>query len=175
MDNPRYSIRDDTQVRVLASFLLARIRQDRNEHRYQALLRSANQDLLWSLGVGFWTMQIWKEENRRQMIADDFMCRQLSIKDTASLEACSAYLLNGIVEEDRGRVEAALREMEETGKTIQTEFAWVHPQRGKIRLRFSGMLLERTTAFSTFKGYCRILEPLSPAENENEISAVTGK
>ena len=175
VDNPRYSIRDDTQVRVLASFLLARIRQDRNEHRYQALLRSANQDLLWSLGMGFWTMQIWKEENRRQMIADDFMCRQLSIKDTASLEACSAYLLNGIVEEDRGRVEAALREMEETGKTIQTEFAWVHPQRGKIRLRFSGMLLERTTAFSTFKGYCRILEPLSPAENENEISAVTGK
>lgn len=53
VDNPRYSIRDDTQVRVLASFLLARIRQDRNEHRYQALLRSANQDLLWSLGVGF--------------------------------------------------------------------------------------------------------------------------
>lgn len=172
VDNPRYSIRDDTQVRVLASFLLARIRQDRNEHRYQALLRSANQDLLWSLGVGFWTMQIWKEENRRQMIADDFMCRQLCIKDTASLEACSAYLLNGIVEEDRGRVEAALREMEETGKTIQTEFAWVHPQRGKIRLRFSGMLLERTTAFSTFKGYCRILDPFSPAENENRASGI---
>lgn len=83
-------------------------------------------------------MQIWKEENRRQMIADDFMCRQLSIKDTASLEACSAYLLNGIVEEDRGRVEAALREMEETGKTIQTEFAWVHPQRGISACAFPG-------------------------------------
>lgn len=170
VDNPRYSIRDDTQVRVLASFLLARIRQDRNEHRYQALLRSANQDLLWSLGVGFWTLQIWKAEQRQEMIADDFMRSQLCIKDTASLEACSTYWYNGIAEEDRGRVETALREMAETGKTVQTEFTWNHPRRGRIRLRFSGMLLERTKASCTLKGYCRILDPFCPAENEDGTS-----
>lgn len=176
VDNPRYSIRDDTQVRVLASFLLARIRQDRNEHRYQALLRSANHDLLWSLGVGFWTLQIWKEEQRQEMIADDFMRRQLCIKDTASLEACSVYWYNGIAEEDRPRVEDALREMEETGKTVQTEFTWNHPQRGRIRLRFSGMLLERTKASCTLKGYCRILDPFCLAEKgEDATFADAGK
>lgn len=113
-------------------------RQDRNEHRYQALLRSANQDLLWSLGVGFWTLQVWKTEQRREMIADDFMRRQLGIRETAGLEACSTYWYNGIAEEDRGRVEDALREMEETGKTVQTEFAWNHPQRGRTPCAFPG-------------------------------------
>lgn len=171
VDNPRYSIRDDTQVRVLASFLLARIRQDRNEHRYQALLRSANQDLLWSLGVGFWTLQVWKTEQRREMIADDFMRRQLGIRETAGLEACSTYWYNGITEEDRGRVEDALREMEETGKTVQTEFAWNHPQRGRIRLRFSGMLLEKTKTSCTLKGYCRILDSFCLAEKSVDATS----
>ena len=157
VDNPRYSIRDDTQVRVLASFLLTRIRQDRNEHRYQALLRQSNQDLLRALGVGFWTLQIWKEEHRGEMITDDFMQKMLCVPASASPEACSAYWYGHITHGTRRAVEDALREMERTGKTVQVEYIWTHPKRGDVRLRFSGMLVESTASSSSFKGYCRFL------------------
>lgn len=99
------------------------------------------------------------------------MRRQLGIRETAGLEACSTYWYNGIAEEDRGRVEDALREMEETGKTVQTEFAWNHPQRGRIRLRFSGMLLEKTKTSCTLKGYCRILDSFCLAEKSVDATS----
>lgn len=37
VDNPRYSIHDDTQIRVLATFLLLRYIQNRNEKNHQRL------------------------------------------------------------------------------------------------------------------------------------------
>ena len=52
IDNPRYSVQDDTQVRILSCFLINRIRQERNERRLRALLRADYDHILSALGVG---------------------------------------------------------------------------------------------------------------------------
>ena len=78
VDNPRTCIHDDTHVRVLASFLLARIRQDRNEHRYQVLLQQSNEDLLKGLQVGFWTIRRESDQPMR-MIVNDTMQQLLGL------------------------------------------------------------------------------------------------
>lgn len=43
VDNPRYSIHDDSQIRVLAAFLLMRMRQDHMESWYRNLLKNGRQ------------------------------------------------------------------------------------------------------------------------------------
>ena len=54
VDNPRYSIHDDSQIRVPVYFLVNRIRQDRNESRLRMLLRSDYRNILGNVGVGLW-------------------------------------------------------------------------------------------------------------------------
>ncbi len=155
IDNPRYCIHDDSQVRVLNSFLLTRFRQDRNEHRYQTLLQESNQDLLDALNVGFWTLQVDKKDSNPQMIFDNVMCRLLNISDSSSPEECYQFWISRIRKDAEAMLKHAFQEMSRNNRVVQIEYPWEHAKDGEIILRFSGVLIEDTDAHIKFKGYCR--------------------
>lgn len=100
VDNPRTCIHDNTHVRVLASFLLARIRQDRNEHRYQVLLQHSNEDLLQSLQMGFWSIRRDPGKASR-MIVNDTMEKVLEFEQSDTPVQRYSYWYDRIPEEEK--------------------------------------------------------------------------
>lgn len=157
VDNPRTCIHDDTHVRVLASFLLARIRQDRNEHRYQVLLQQSNEDLLKGLQVGFWTIRRESDQPMR-MIVNDTMQQLLGLETTDTPARCYSDWYERIPKEYRNVMEQAMERMRTSGVVVQIIVPWEHPQLGQVRLRFSGLVLEDSEQRCKWKGYCRLLQ-----------------
>ena len=157
VDNPRTCIHDDTHVRVLASFLLARIRQDRNEHRYQVLLQHSNEDLLQSLQVGFWSIRRDQGKASR-MIVNDTMEKVLEFEQSDTPVQRYSYWYDRIPEEERKTVDRALEQMRTAGTVVQVCFPWNHPRLGRVTLRFSGLVLEDGEQYCKWKGYCRLVD-----------------
>ena len=52
VDNARYSIHDDSQVRVLSHFLADRIRQRQNELKLKKMLEFKFHDIFDVIGIG---------------------------------------------------------------------------------------------------------------------------
>ena len=123
VDNLRTCIHDNTHVRVLASFLLARIRQDRNEHRYQVLLQHSNEDLLQSLQMGFWSIR--RDQGRAsRMIVNDTMEKVLEFEQSDTPVQRYSYWYDRIPEEERKTVDRALEQMRTDGTVVQVCFPW---------------------------------------------------
>lgn len=157
VDNPRYAIHDDTQIRVLVSFLVTRLRQDRNEQRYQALLQASNQDILEAMDVGFWTIFLRKDGGRREMVANDIMYRLLGVATTPDAEELYRFWYDRIRQEDRERVDRAMEEMCRSRRVVQVEFGWCSLAGDVLPLRFSGLSIGETGEGLRLKGYCRVL------------------
>ena len=138
---------------------LTRIRQDRNERRYQALLRSSDQDVLAALQVGFWLMRLDRNETvPRQILFNEVAARLLGFtRDCSPAENCRVWY-SRIVEADRPKLEEKLHQTVQNGALLQTAIHWRHPQKGIVLLRFSGIRLQSTDDWIELKGYCRILD-----------------
>ena len=156
VDNPRYSIHDDSQMRVLASFLTARILQDRNEQRYQVLLQQNNEDLRSSMSIGFWSMRIDREGPIRMLIGDSVFYDTLGLVDTADAGHCYERWHERIHLGDVAQVDDAFARMNQQQGAISVSFRWQHPDMGEIRPRVSGVCFEETPDYVRLKGYCRI-------------------
>lgn len=157
VDNPRTCIHDNTHVRVLASFLLARIRQDRNEHRYQVLLQHSNEDLLQSLQMGFWSIR--RDPGRAsRMIVNDTMEKVLEFEQSDTPVQRYSYWYDRIPEEERKTVDRALEQMRTDGTVVQVCFPWNHPRLGRVTLCFSELVLEDGEQYCKWKGHCRLVD-----------------
>lgn len=158
VDNPRYSIHDDSHVRVLASSLLSRIRHDQVERRYYQLLQENNGDILSALKVGFWTLQINKN-NQNNLLSLNQTLKQIldSPEDYDDIQNYQ-YWISRIEKTDDDSIYKALKEMQETGNIRKVEYVWKHHTRGLMKLRLSGFLLEDNENFTKFKGFCRVLD-----------------
>ena len=133
------------------------MRQDQNEHRYQMFYDESNLELLSALNVGFWTLDIDKKTDIRQMIFDDTMCRILSAPEFASPGDRYEYMFSRVQNKYRENVKSAFINMIDNNRIVQVEFPWEHPSQGEIELRLSGLLIENTAHRIKFKGYCRLL------------------
>ena len=158
VDNPRYCIHDDSQVRVLASFLLMRLRQDRSEHRYQVLLQQSNQDLTDALDVGFWTLEIRKTDKQCRMMVNDSMKRIMDMPELDSPLDIYRYWEKGVQQDTMRDIADAFHRMVDTNQLVQLEYTWTSPGREERRFRLSGILMEDSETDVKLKGYCRLLK-----------------
>ena len=157
VDNPRYAIQDDAQVRVLSSFLLYRIRQERNEARYRALLHTNYYDIFDALDLGLWVIRISQDRTHFEMLANDTMYRILGITNTPSPEECYQTWYSKITKGYHHYVDHSLARMIETGRIVQLEFTRHHPTLGEVLMRCTGVRMPDEDGMICLKGYHRII------------------
>lgn len=155
IDNPRYCIHDDSQIRVLSYFLLLCFRQKKNECKYQALLQESNDDILSALRVGFWTMEINKNKKEVGMTMNETMKQQLDVPDGISSQACFRFWFSRIHKDSQEFVKKTFQNMVATGKLVQFSYPWEHTKDGELMIRFTGLLIEDTVSHIRLKGYCK--------------------
>ncbi|MBM6880010.1 EAL domain-containing protein [[Clostridium] spiroforme] len=157
VDNPRYCIRDDSQVRVLANFLLTRIRQDYNESYYRLLLQENNTDLLHTLNIGFWTLQISRKDQDHQLTLDHFLKKALNAPEQLNDHENYVYWISRINNADNKNLKKAITTMQQTGKLAHVKYQLKVNDR-KIKMHLSGILIDSNDEYYKFKGYCRMIE-----------------
>lgn len=171
VDNPRYAIHDDTQVQVLANFLVDRIRRDRNEARYQAMLRSKKYDIMDSLNVGLWIIRISPDRSYCEMLANDTMFRVLGVENIPTPEECYQFWYTRINEGYYHYVDESVDRMIQTYHTIQLEYTWRHPQKGEVLVRCTGLRMPDEDGMICLKGYHRIISDIDRPQFLPEIYA----
>lgn len=157
VDNPRYSIHDDSQIRVLSYFLVNRIRQERNETRFSALLQSDYGDILGNIGVGLWVIRIDEETGRREMLADDTMHKIMGATHTLTPAECYQYWYGQINDGYFDYVNQSLDSMIHSNRVVQLEYTWKHPDLGEVVVRCTGMRGDDENGKICLKGYHRII------------------
>ena len=157
VDNPRYAIQNDTQVRVLSAFLLYRIRQDRNESRYRELLRTNYYDVFDTLDLGLWIIRISQDRGKCEMLANDTMLRVLGISGTPSPEECYQFWYSRINKGYFHYVDQSVERMIQTQRIVQLEYTWRHPDLGEVLVRCTGIRMSDDGGMICLKGYHRII------------------
>lgn len=160
VDNPRYAIHDDTQIRVLSHFLVHRLRLERNESRYQALLKANYYDILDSLNVGLWIIRLSPDRQRCEMLANDTMHRVLDISGIPTPEECYQFWYTRINEGYYHYVDQSVESMIQTRRTVQLEYTWKHPKRGEVLVRCTGVRMDDEDGMICLKGYHRIISDI---------------
>lgn len=174
VDNPRKSIRDDSQIRVLAHFLITRLHQERNERRYRRLLQADSRDIVKRLGLGLWVIYLDPRANRPEMIGDDTMNVALGVEHSMSETEYYQFWYTRINPGYYEYVDRSMRNMVESGKVVQLEYTWKHPLRGDVMVRCTGVRTEDQNGRICLKGYHRIvddveMQPYIPAAYDRDI------
>lgn len=157
VDNPRYSIHDDSQIRVLSYFLVNRMRQERNETRFSALLQSDYGDILGNIGVGLWVIRLDEKSDRREMLADDTMHKVMGVSEILTPEECYQYWYSRINDGYYDYVNQSVASMIRSCRVVQLEYTWKHPTFGEVVVRCTGMRSEDEDGMICLKGYHRII------------------
>lgn len=160
VDNPRYSIHDDAQIRVLSYFLVNRIRQERNETRFSALLQSDYGDILSNIGVGLWVIRIDEKNDRREMLADDTMYKVMGVSDILTPGECFQYWYSRINNGYYDYINQSLSSMIQSYRVVQLEYTWKHPVFGEVVVRCTGMRSGDENGMICLKGYHRIISDI---------------
>ena len=160
VDNPRCSIHDDAQIRVLSSFLLGRIHQERRESRYRELLRADCRDVFEALGLGLWVIRFDRTGGRHEMVADDAMLHTLGISGASGAEECYQFWYSRVNDGYRRYVDESMRAMTRSERPVQLEYSWRHPQRGDVLVRCTGMGFRDENGMICLKGCHRIVNDM---------------
>lgn len=174
VDNPRKSIRDDSQIRVLANFLILRLHQEQNENRYRQLLQADGSEIFSQLGLGMWVIRISPDNKVHEMLGDDTMDQVMGLTRTLDPAGYYQYWYNRVNPGYYEYVNRSMQNMIESRKVVQLEYSWKHPQRGDILVRCTGMRVADDNGYICLKGYHRIVDDVDqqayiPATCEREI------
>ena len=127
------------------------------------ILRFDPKDILRENGVGLWAMRIIESKNRYELHIDATMEDILAVETDLSPAQCYEYCVSRIKPECKASFEEALSKTIKSGKTVQTEFLWNHPQRGEVTIRFSGKRVTDSDERIVLEGYCRISTDITGA------------
>ncbi len=158
VENPRYSIQDDSQAKVLANFLTIWIRKHQNEQRLRQLSESTYSHILDTIGVGLWIIRLSPSSQRYEMLADDTMLRVLGITDTLTPEECYQFWYSRINDGYYDYVNHSIESMARGDRAVQLEYTWKHPLYGEVLVRCTGIRVEdEEEGWTRLEGYHRII------------------
>lgn len=174
VDNPRSSIRDDSQIRVLAHFLITRLHQEQNERRYRQLLQADGRQVFANLGLGLWVIYLDPAANLREMLGDHAMDVALGVDRALSKSEYYDFWYTRINPGYYEYVDRSVQNMIDSGKAVQLEYTWKHPLRGDVMVRCTGVRTADENGRICLKGYHRIvddveLQPYLPAACDRDI------
>ncbi len=139
VDNPRYSIHDDSQVRVLSHFLADRIRQRQNELKLKKMLEFKFHDILDVIGIGLWIIRIDERKNSFEMFSDDTMYRVLGASENITPAECYDFWYSRIGDGYYQYVNESVQNMIGTDKIIQLEYVYLEaPGKGRSSSKMYG-------------------------------------
>lgn len=155
VDNPRKRAMDCGQVQTMALFLADRIQKDKTKGRLQELLNLHYEDVLKTTELGLWVIRLSRDNTRCEMYADQTMRDILGIRGTVTAEECYRHWYERISEGYFHYVNYSVKNMIETGHTVELCYTWNHPVKGPVTVRCLGTRVEDMGDMICLEGYHR--------------------
>lgn len=123
-------------------------------------LQSDSQTILENARLGLWEIRIDMENQRYELYADEMMHKLMGLKETLSPTACYHYWYSRINAGYYNYVGLAVENSIQTGKPIQVEYTWSHPEKGDVSVRCMALRTKDQNGMICLEGYHRIINDL---------------
>ena len=130
------------------------------EKRHAPIVNMETKTILSGLDIGLWIIRMDAKTGEGELYTDEIMRKLLGVDDNSVPKDCYTYWRNNIREKDRAIVDAMVSDMTVSGKVMQVEYWWKHPQVGEVYVRCSGRCTHKDDETIVFEGFHRIISDL---------------
>lgn len=155
--NPLEHPANDGMLFAAACFIADRLKQSTSPNRVCAVPGLTASDVLSRTQLGLWALHFYADPLQNEMFADDAMLRTLGLSESQTPQQCYRHWYSRISKEYRHYVDTAIRCMKETGRIVQIEYIWEHPQLGEVVVRFLGLRTKDLSGIVSLCGYHRVI------------------
>lgn len=117
-------------------------------------------DILKNTELGLWKIHIDPVNQRYEMYANPEMRRILGLSEKLPPEECYDYWYHRINEGYYNYINLAVESIIRTGKVVQVEYTWNHPEKGEVTVRCMGTRTKDRNGMICLEGYHRIISNL---------------
>ena len=144
----------DVKERMLDSHLLWNLMYD--DPGYDIVHNNA-ENILRDLELGLWITRMDNKAGVYEMFLDKSCSGLMSASKAWSPQECYKNWFSRVCPECVHYVLQMLAKMINSGKIVQLEYNWQHPQAGVVRMRCVGIRVADSNGMVTLKGYHRII------------------
>lgn len=119
-----------------------RIQETERKREKTAAFQCDHCEVLENTNLGLWEIRIDPETGYCEMYVDQVMRRIMGLKEMLPPNECYEYWHGRISEGYYDYVDLGVRNAIETGKIVQVEYTWNHPERGEITARCTSVRIK---------------------------------
>ena len=127
------------------------------------------QEVLRLGNTGLWSIVIDTVHRKNHMYADDTMLGLLGLTDQPDPEECYSHWFSRIEPKYVDYVTESVDQMIRTGKLIEVQYPWYHPQWGTIYVRCGGKMEDSKDGLIQILGYHQNISELELLKRENKL------
>ncbi len=127
------------------------------------------QEVLGAGNVGLWAIVIDNEAQKYEMYANDTMLTLLGLSKHPDPEQCYAHWYNRIDEKYIAYVTNCVNQIIETGKLLEVQYPWKHPELGSIFVRCGGRAECLEDGRIQVKGYHQNINEVELLKREQQL------
>lgn len=127
------------------------------------------EEVLQASNTGIWTIVADQNTGRNYMYADDSMLSLLGLPQQPDAEECYRHWSGRVDEKYRSYVDKCVEQMMYTGKFVEVQYQWNHPQWGRIFVRCGGLAEKQEDGRIRLRGYHQNVNELEFLKQEKRL------
>ena len=124
------------------------------------LLNFRHRDILKAANLGLWIILIDEKRGRGEMYADETMSRIMGADRNLSPQECYQFWYERIRPDCYEYVNNSVQKMLYSGRLVEIQYMWNHPELGEVEVRCSGIRNEDVGGLLCIEGYHRIVNDI---------------
>lgn len=144
----------DAKERMLDSHLLWNLMYD--DPGYD-VVHNNSENILRDLELGLWIIRMSPDNSMNELFLDKNCSEILAVSKAFSPQECYKHWHSRVCPECGDYVQQMFKKMITSGKNVQLEYNWQHPNVGVVRVRCVGVRAADSNGMITLKGYHRII------------------
>ena len=144
----------DVKERLLDSHLLWNLMYD--DPGYD-IVHNNSENILRDLELGLWIIRLSVQMDLYEMFLDKNCAEIMSASKALSPQECYTNWFERVCPECKQYVLQMVAKMINSGRIVQLEYNWQHPQAGVVRVRCVGVRAHDSKGMVTLKGYHRVI------------------
>ncbi|MEE1230175.1 MAG: PAS domain-containing protein [Phascolarctobacterium sp.] len=121
------------------------------------VVHNNSENILRDLELGLWIIRMSPDNSMNELFLDKNCSEILAVSKAFSPQECYEHWHSRVCPECGDYVQQMFKKMITSGKNVQLEYNWQHPNVGVVRVRCVGVRAADSNGMITLKGYHRII------------------
>ena len=121
------------------------------------IVHNNSENILRDLELGLWIIRLSVQMDLYEMFLDKNCAEIMSASKALSPQECYTNWFERVCPECKQYVLQMVAKMINSGRIVQLEYNWQHPQAGVVRVRCVGVRAHDSKGMVTLKGYHRVI------------------